>query len=380
LKLGDRQDRLSTLNSIGEILNREAEFERALPRALEKLVRLVGLSTGWVFLSNTSQGDSHQGSFSLAASTGLPPALARNRGAPLCSGSCECQGLLRKGKLDRGVNMVTCSRLAGSQGDRGGLELHASVPLLGAEGPVGILNLAAPGDARFDSETLAFLAAVGKQLGVAFERSRLQAQRTLEARYTAALEEREQLARRMHDSLAQLLFAAELSVQSALAEASSDPPSPALQRAAESIRAALADLQGLVEVQRPADLSSGLAPALTRLAQRTGGGETQVHLDSQPLEVDGPVAEALYRIAQEAVGNALRHSGCANVWISLRRAGDALHLEVSDDGRGFEIGASHGGLGLDGMRRRATAAGGSLRVESGNGGTSVMAEVPWPVA
>jgi two-component system NarL family sensor kinase len=377
LKAGDRQEQLATLNSIGEILNREPEFEQAVPQALERLVRLMGLTTGWVFLSNTRQGDSHQGSFSLAASTGLPPALAAGERRPLCHGSCECQGLLRRGRLEHGVNMVTCSRLADAEGDRGGLELHASVPLLGSEGPVGILNLAAPGDARFDRETLAFLAAVGKQLGIAFERSRLQDQRTREARYTAALEERERIARQMHDSLAQLLFAAELSLQSALAEASPGGPSPAVERAAEAVRGALADLHGLVEVQRPADLSSGLLPALARLAQRTGGGEIRVHLDAQPLEAAGTAAETLYRVAQEAVGNALRHSRARNVWIRVHRTDGGLRLEVTDDGTGFEPGGAHGGLGLDGMRQRTRAAGGNLSIDSGAEGTTVRAEVPW---
>lgn len=377
MKAGDRQEQLATLNSIGEILNREPDFENAVPEALELLVGLMGLSTGWVFLSNTSQGDSHQGSFSLAASTGLPPALARNERGPLCSDSCECQGLLRKGRLDRGVNMVTCSRLAEAEGDRGGLVLHASVPLLGSEGPIGILNLAAPGDARFGSDTLSFLAAVGKQLGIAFERSRLQAQRTREASYTAALEERERLAKQMHDSLAQLLFAADLSLQTALVANASAEPSAAVQRAAEAVQGALTELHGLVEVKRPADLSNGLLPGLSRLAQRTGGGQMHVHLDAQPLEVHGAAAEASYRIAQEAVGNALRHCRGQNVWIRLRRVRDDLQLMVSDDGKGFDPAGPHGGLGLAGMRQRAAAVGGVLQIDSSGDGTTVSLEVPW---
>lgn len=377
LRVGSRQEQLEVLNILGEILNREAEFEEALPEALERLVRLLGLSTGWVFLSNTSQGDSHQGSFSLAASTGLPPALAHEDEALLCYGGCDCQGLLRRGKLDRGVNMVTCSRLAQAEGDRGGLELHASVPMLGSRGPVGIINLAAPGDARFSKSTLTFLAAVGKQLGIALERSQLEARRTREARYTAALEEREKLAREMHDSLAQLLFAADLSLQAALAE-ESEERSPALERAAEAVAGALADLRGLVEVQRPADLSSGLLPALSRLAERTGSGSTRVHLDSERREVHGQVAETLYRIAQEAVANALRHSGCSNIWIRLQTTRAGLRLTVSDDGHGFDPARAGGGLGLEGMRERARGSGGSLDIESSGEGTRVITEVQWP--
>ena len=379
MKVGSRQEQLEVLNTLGEVLNREAEFEKALPEALDRLVRLLGLTTGWVFLSNTSQGDSHQGSFSLVASTGLPAALEVDERAPLCQGSCDCQGLLRQGKLDRGVNMVTCSRLAKAVGDKGGLELHASVPLLGADGPVGIINLAAPGDARFEKSTLTFLAAVGKQLGIAFERSRLQARRTREARYTAALEERERLAREMHDSLAQLLFAADLSLQSALTEQGANR-STALERAADAVAAALIDLRGLVEVQRSADLSTGLLPALSRLAERTGSGATQVHFDSQRHEVHGRTAEILFRVAQEAVGNALRHSGCANIWMRLQATEGRLRLTVIDDGGGFDPSSAGGGLGLEGIRQRVGQAEGYVTIESGAEGTRLVAEVPWLVA
>lgn len=124
-------------------------------------------------MSCVSQGDRHRGGFSLAAATGLPPALARENSAPLCRGGCDCQWRFREGRLDAGVNIVHCSRLEAATGDKAGLELHASIPLLGRVGPVGVLNLAAPGSERFDPQTLAFLTAVGRQLGTAFARAAL---------------------------------------------------------------------------------------------------------------------------------------------------------------------------------------------------------------
>ena len=176
---------LSTLNAIGDILNREADFGEALRLGLTKLVELLDLTAGWVFVTQVVQGDSHQGAFGVAATTGLPPALSEDENRPLCKGSCDCQWLFRQGQLDAGVNIVHCSRLESADGDKGGLELHASVPLLGRTGPVGILNLAAAGPEPFDAETLTFLTAVGRQLGTAFERSRLLSARTEAARHHA---------------------------------------------------------------------------------------------------------------------------------------------------------------------------------------------------
>ncbi len=97
---------LSTLNKILEILNQQVVFSTALQLALEELVKLLDLSTGWVFLE-----DSQKDMFWLAASTGLPPALAKNDHYCLREGGCTCQGRFGRGELDKGVNIVDCSRL-----------------------------------------------------------------------------------------------------------------------------------------------------------------------------------------------------------------------------------------------------------------------------
>ncbi len=378
-----RLQRLETLNAIGDVLNAAPTFLEAVPEALDRLVAMVGLSAGWVFLTNVEEGDAHEGSFRLAAATGLPPALQLDACAPLREGSCECQRLLRRGQLDRGINMVTCSRLRDATGDRGGLEIHASVPLLGLRGPVGIVNLAAPGDARFDDEALAFLAAVGRQLGTAFERSRLLDERTSQARYAATLEERQRLAHEMHDSLAQLLFAADLSLNVARSAPEGERRDDALGDAGAIVSNALQELRALVEVMRPADLSAGLNAALLRLAQRTRGSLT-VSLDAAEIEPPAAIAEALYRIAQEAVHNALRHAGARSLWLRLAVRGERLELVVSDDGSGFAGDGeprTAGGLGLSGMRDRAAAVGGRLHLEERRGGgATVRVEVPWPPA
>ena len=378
VNLAARVQELSTLNALGNILNREPDFDKALGPALAKLIDLLDLSTGWVFLTNVDEGDSHQGSFRLAAFTGLPPALERNEQELLCEGSCECQGMFSRGELDQGVNMVTCSRLKWTTGDKGGLEIHASIPLLAPSGPVGIINLAAPGKTTFDTETLAFLTTVGQQLGTAFERSRLQAERTREARYLATLEERNRLAQEMHDSVAQLLFAADLSLNVLQESRDEAQRQKALSRTNRLVSEALAELRSIVEVMRPADLSCGLKVALTRLAKRSSG-LVKVNLEAEEIELAPDLAATLYRIAQEAVHNALRHAEAETIWLKLWRTKNAINLLIKDDGSGFDSAAITPGLGLDGMRERSQSLGGSFELTTEpEVGTSVEVSLPWP--
>jgi two-component system, NarL family, sensor kinase len=349
---------LSTLNAIGEILNREADFAAALGGALSKLVELLALRSGWVFLTQVVQGDTHQGALTLAATAGLPPALSADANRALCSGSCDCQWRFRQGQLDTGVNIVRCSRLEGATGDKAGLELHASVPLLGRAGPVGILNLAAAGRAPFDAGTLAFLTAVGRQLGTAFERAELLRARTEAARHLATLEERQRVATEMHDSVAQLLFAAELALQVAKTGPDDAARSGGLAQAERLVGGALAELRALVEVLRPADLSGGLARALARLAERTGGA-LAVHLELDRMELPEAHAELLYRAAQEALHNTLRHASATTVWLRVARSQWGVTLSVEDDGRGPPESPTEG-FGLATMRGRAAGLGGRV--------------------
>lgn len=359
-----RLEELSTLNAIGDILNREADFGEALNIALEELVELLALSAGWVFVTQVVQGDLHQGDFAVAATTGLPPALSEGDNRPLCTGGCDCQWLLRQGRLDTGVNIVRCSRLEAASGDKAGLELHASVPLLGRAGPVGILNLAATGPEPFGAETLAFLTAVGRQLGTAFERDALLAARTEAARHLAALEERQRLAAEMHDSVSQLLFAAELALQTGAAA-----------RAGELVAGAQGELRALVEVLRPADLSGGLRGALTRLAERTAGA-ISVQLEADPPEMSAAHAEALYRAAQEGVHNVLKHARARQLWLRCGRTPAGVKLTLEDDGVGLPEPLAEG-FGLRSLHARAEKLGGTLRLNTREPhGTRLELELP----
>jgi len=175
--------RLRALNQLAEQLNRSHDIQTALTMALETLVTVMSLQTAWAFLLPAAGSHLHSAAakpphdFALASACGLPPGLERDARYYLCKpGDCHCQKLLRLGQLKRAVNIVECTRLQNSaeaEGDNQGLLFHASVPLLAAGQPLGILNVATREWQFLTSADLQLLSAVGAQVSIALERARL---------------------------------------------------------------------------------------------------------------------------------------------------------------------------------------------------------------
>jgi len=169
----DLTKNLITLNQIIESLNRAVDVRQALDFALTRLIELMGLDTGWIFLKDPSSQNRWAGKgYVLAAHHNLPPALGIRR-ARAWKGGCECQTLCQKGQFTAGYNEVRCSRLRNAPGERWGLAVHASAPLRSGENLLGILNVAGPNWDSFSQEALILLANVGSQMGIALERARL---------------------------------------------------------------------------------------------------------------------------------------------------------------------------------------------------------------
>ena len=165
---------LTTLNEIADTLNRAVDVQSALSTVLAKLVALLGLETGWIFLKDPSAKTQWAGrGYVLAAHHNLPPAMALHK-ANAWKGGCDCQGFCNRGVLTEAYNEVRCSRLAEAKGeDRRGLVVHASAPLRSGDQVLGIVNVAAPDWESFTPEALALLTNVGNQIAIAIERARL---------------------------------------------------------------------------------------------------------------------------------------------------------------------------------------------------------------
>jgi signal transduction histidine kinase len=232
------------------------------------------------------------------------------------------------------------------------------------------------------------LAAIGEQLAVAVENTRLQSQ----AQQAAALEERHRLARDLHDSVTQSLFTVTLMAEAAQAMIERDPVRVAsyLERLKDTAHTALAEMRALLNQLRPQGLSAaGLGAALRKHAETVGaqvGLAVEVDVDENLPDLAPAIEEALYRIAQEALHNVVKHAQATQARIHLTciapRPGappQAVVLSVEDNGRGFDpqAGTIETGLGLTGMRERATSLGGSFAIgPCKDGGTLVTVAIP----
>jgi signal transduction histidine kinase len=220
----------------------------------------------------------------------------------------------------------------------------------------------------------------------------------------AAQEERNRLARDLHDSVKQQIFSMSISAAAATARWDSDPTGAkaALDDVRRSAQAAMAEMRALLQQLAPAPLEKvGLLQALRdqceALGYRSGaavtcdlGGVSAAALDEG---LPPGAQENLFRIAQEALSNVARHARASHVRVALLTDADHLVLEVADDGQGFtspqnvSVGAwhampsqgddQHGGMGLANMHQRVGMIGGKLHVESApGGGTTLRARVP----
>jgi PAS domain S-box-containing protein len=224
-----------------------------------------------------------------------------------------------------------------------------------------------------------FLEAVADQAAVAVENARLFAQ----ARGKAALEERQRLARELHDSVSQALYGIALGAKTArtLLEHNPRQASDPLEYVLSLAEAGLAEMRALIFELRPESLEQeGLVTALEKQAAALRSRHeiaVEARLCEEP-EATPEAKEALYRIAQEALHNTVKHARAERVEIRMRCDSGWIELEISDDGVGFEaVGEFPGHLGLRSMRERAERVGGRLEVEAAPGrGTMVRARIP----
>jgi signal transduction histidine kinase len=202
-----------------------------------------------------------------------------------------------------------------------------------------------------------------------------------DSRELSAVEERARLARELHDAVSQKLFSIRAHARAASLLAERDPAraAAAMSTVSELVAEAQAELRAVIEGLAPPALE-GLVASLRRYADLAGRAHgVHVLVTEHAVPPLAPETEvAVYRVAQEALHNALRHSGGRCVTVSVSGMARRVVLEVTDDGAGFDPSSAPGtGLGLASMRQRAAAAGGTVTVVSAPGqGTRVRLEAP----
>jgi len=253
------------------------------------------------------------------------------------------------------------------------------VPLAVRGDAFGVLVLLDAASRSFSDDDLGLAGAFGDQAALAVENARLREQ----VERTATAAERSRLARELHDSVTQSLFAASLTAEALYrgADAVSAPARDGLLDVQRLTRGALAEMRTLLVEMRPGALAlSPLGDLLEHVVQATQARtRITIELDvagEPPLP--GDVTIALYRIAQEAMNNVVRHSQATRAWVRLRGSAAAVELVVGDDGCGFDAAAvGPEQLGLRIMGERAEAVGAALRVTARVGHGTVIG-VTWP--
>ncbi len=209
-----------------------------------------------------------------------------------------------------------------------------------------------------------------------------------QVRALAVVEERNRLARELHDSVKQNLFSLAMTASAMRARFDTLDDKPdnlkeMVQEIETTARAAQQEMTRLIEDLRPESLhSQGLAETLNDYTLLFGAREhLLIYLDVQGNDKLLPpaVGEALYRVAQEALHNVARHARATRVDVDLRCISEQVSLTIEDNGVGFDPSEPHKGLGMGNMRERIMEVGGVLSVESQPGiGTTVIAEVALP--
>ncbi len=381
-KLKRHNRELSILNKIAEALNREVDLPRALQTAMAQVTELFDLETSWVFLRNEKTEK-----FYAAATRNLPPALADH--PRRLGGTCACLDEYVDGDLPRPRN-ITCTRLENLVVGTLGLKFHASIPLNAHGKELGVLNVVSTTDWEELSEgDLRLLQTVGDLMSIAIERTMLFNQ----SAEFGATQERNRIAREIHDTIAQGLAAITLQLEAvdAMLETGAEEAKirQTVQQALSTTRANLEEARRSVLDLRAAPLEGKTLPEAISELVRECQSRTRMKIEydvmgirSRPLPVR--IAVGIYRIAQEALNNVIRHAQAVHVIVILeatpQTAGypEHIHLVIEDDGIGFDptqIPIGH--YGLIGLNERAKLLGGQLTIRSNPGvGTRIDFHIP----
>lgn len=367
-RVADRTKELAVLNAVSSAVSASLDLDEVLHDALDKTLEATGMEAGAAFTVESRGGQllllAHRGlsdqfverSEQLPLSQVAPEAVLSSTQPTACRLDHECDVELSRLLLAEGINLAV------------------SVPLVAKGRVQGVMTIGSRRPRNLGEEEINLLAAIARQVGVAVENARLYEA----AEESAAAAERSRLARDLHDAVSQTLFSASLiaEVVPRLWERNPEEGRRRLDELRVLTRGALAEMRTLLLELRPTALAEAHLPDLLKQLAEAATARARLPVS---LSVDGScdvppdVKIAYYRIAQEALNNVVKHAAATKVSVSLECSPDAVELDVTDDGRGFDAGrAPLDRLGLGIMRERAEAVGARFSLESEPGaGTSV---------
>ena len=390
-----RREVAESLRGILKLLNSDSATETVLHYIVTEASRLLGSEA-----SAIHQVDYEQAFVSIGAAHGFPAELADIDGFPLLTSRADQIILERRPfwdtmpaeavalyleRLAQDTTLdprVRCWRMVIMKRYR----TFLAVPLVIRDQVYGSLTFYYAEPLEVDEEQITLAQTFADQVALAIENARLRAQ----VEQAAVAAERNRIARELHDSVSQALYGIALGTRTARALVDRQPVDDKVKATLANpldyvlslAEAGLAEMRALIFELRPDALEKeGLVAALTRLAEVV---RTRHKLDvrtafcMEPPALPLATKEALYRVAQEALNNLIKHAQASRVDLRLRCAPDVLMLEVQDNGVGFDPQADYlGHLGLHTMRERVERSRGALEIESAPGaGTTVRVTLP----
>lgn len=364
---------LDAIYQVSAAANQAKTHTQALRLALERVIQTVSAPMGAIFLPD---GDGDR--IRLAAEIGLPPDV---KSQLQCQPASESLAFTVFNSGKPLVLLDLSSTVPGSWlAQLPQVYAYFGLPMRVHERTVGVLAVITAVEKRLKPEQVTLISFMADHLALMMDNHLLRFQ----AEKNAVQEERSRLARDLHDSVTQSLYAASLYAGGGLKlleQGDLDQIQTYLKCLQQVIQQALKEMRLMVfELRSPMLNTHGLSGALQyRLdaVERRSGVRVDLKVDTLPF-LPAMVEENLYRIANEALNNALKHACADRLLVQLKVSGTALTLKVSDDGQGFDVrsSATGGGLGIRSMRERTVQMGGQLDISTSPGeGTIVSVSV-----
>jgi len=263
--------------------------------------------------------------------------------------------------------------------------VRLSAPLQRGGVTIGLLAIGMAQPRGFDADEVETLASLANQATIALEHARLEAR----LRELAVVEERERIARELHDGIAQVLGYVNMKSQAIdghLADGRIEEARTQVAELGSAARAVYIDVrEAILGLRSPIEPGQGLGAAVEAYARRVAADsrfalDVDIAVEARDLRLDAETEAQAYRIVQEALTNVRKHAAARRVRVSMGVAGDRLDLRVDDDGRGLAAGSTAGdvpGYGLRSMHERAASIGAVLDVRDGwRGGVVVAVSLP----
>lgn len=371
-----RNQDLGLLNTMAAAVTRSLEVDDIVYQALSRVLDYLEVDAGEIFLADESGqvfqlalhlGDSidsfwTRDSFSLGEG---PIGQVAQSGQPLVSIDPQREvGYFRHEVVESGLCCVAC------------------IPLATRSGVLGVMCVAAKEPQNFDDRVIDLLLSIGTWAGLSFENVRLQRQ----ARRLAVLEERERIGMDLHDGIIQSIYAVGLALDYARSTVDEEPSAARskIDQAINDLDNTIRDIRSYILDLRPRQFrGEDLMQGLEQLVEEfNANSRSQAILIGPRNGLKGlPTANAtaLFHICQEALANSAKHAQAGLVDVRLMTTGERVVLEITDDGRGFDLRKMSVtlGHGLSNMHVRAHKVGGDVEITSESGsGTTVLAWVP----